>query len=231
MLASVVIVNLIRRGAPIFFAPWPFVADLRNGAITGGTGEAAILGAAMAQIGNHYGLPTSQGSCMTDAKVPDAQSGFEKASMGILAAQAGSNRVQSCAGTLAAIKTCAHEALIIDNDMLGIALRSIRGIEVSEETMAVETIRECALNPGHYLGHPSTLSRMETDFEYPKLSDRDTPDLWEERGGRDAYDLAKVKAADILANHFPNHIDPDLDARIRAKWDIRIPEERMRAVR
>ncbi|MCP5087704.1 MAG: trimethylamine methyltransferase [Rhodobacteraceae bacterium] len=223
MLASIVIANIINPGLPIFFAPWPFITDVRSGAIATGAGEAAILGAAYAQIGNYYDLPTSQGSCMTDSKIPDAQAGYEKGIAAALLAQAGSNRIQACSGTLASIKCCAHEALIIDNDMLGMALRTVRGLEVSDETLSVDVIRECALNPGHYLGHAQTLSLMESQFHYPLLADRRTPDLWEEAGSPTSYEQAADMARDILSRHFPNHFSAALDEDIRRKWPIHLP--------
>ena len=77
-LACVAIVNLIKPGCPVVFAAWPFITDLRTGSFTGGGGEQALIAAAAIQMGNFYGLPTSVGAGMTDAKLPDAQYGAGK---------------------------------------------------------------------------------------------------------------------------------------------------------
>ena len=65
--------DLIKPGHPVIFGPWPFVTDLRTGAFSGGGGEEAIMSAASAQLTNHYGLASSVGAGMTDAKSPDAR--------------------------------------------------------------------------------------------------------------------------------------------------------------
>ena len=77
-LACLAVVNLIRPGCPMTFAAWPFITDLRTGSFSGGGGEQALLAAAAVQMGKFYNLPNSVGAGMTDSKIPDAQSGFEK---------------------------------------------------------------------------------------------------------------------------------------------------------
>ena len=89
-LASLLLVDLIKPSHPVIFGPWPFVTDLRTGSFSGGGGEEALLGAASAQIANYYGLISSVGAGMTDSKLPDAQSGFEKEQMDY------SKRLQEC---------------------------------------------------------------------------------------------------------------------------------------
>ncbi|MCP5086865.1 MAG: trimethylamine methyltransferase, partial [Rhodobacteraceae bacterium] len=88
-LACLAIVNLINPGCAMTFAAWPFITDLRTGSFSGGSGEQALISAAAIQMGNFYDLPTSVGSGMTDAKIPDAQYGYEKSLTYALAAHAG----------------------------------------------------------------------------------------------------------------------------------------------
>ena len=220
MLASITIVKLINRDSAVFFAPWPFIADLRTGAFASGSGEGAVLGAAMAQMGKYYGLPTSQGACMTDSKIPDAQAGFEKATLAVLAAQAGTNRIKCAGGMLGSIKCCSFEAMVIDNDLLGLALRGIRGIEVTDETLSVEAIRDVVMGEGHYLGHPQTLAFMETEYAFPALSDRGSVEVWEEAGSPTLFERARVRSREILASHYPGHLDGAADVAIRAAFPI-----------
>ncbi len=165
---------------------------------------------------------------MADAKLPDAQAGYEKGISGVLLAQAGCNRIQACAGMLNSTKCCAHEALIIDNDMLGSVMRTVRGLEINEATLSVEVIRQSALNEGHYLGHKQTLSLMESHFLYPEVADRSPMDLWEDAGSPTIFDKAREKARTILDNHYPNYLGAALDEKIRAKWKIHLPPARMK---
>ena len=81
---------------------------------------------------------------------------------------------------------------------------------------------------GHFLGQPSTLARMRSDFVYPEVGDRRAPSAWEEDGGHDVRHRARERVRDILSSHYPDHLDPERDRRIRDAFDIRISREDMR---
>jgi len=226
-LACLVIVNMIQPGCPMSFAIWPFVSDLRTGSFSGGSGEEAVLSAAAVQMGRFYDLPVTVAACMTDSKIPDAQAGYEKGITAVLAGLAGANRVLESAGMLGSLMGCSFEALVIDNDMLGMAQRVVRGIEVTDETLSLEAIREVAVGPGHFLGHKDTLLCMETEFLYPNIADRTAPGVWEQAGSMDMFTRACERAEEILSGHFPSHLDATTDAAIRNKFPIRLPADRM----
>ncbi len=227
-LAGLILVNLARPGHPMIFGNWPFVSDLRSGSFTGGGGEEAVLNAASAQIAAFYGLPGGVAGGMADSKLPDNQAGYEKGLTTALAGLAGADIVFESAGMLASLLGCSVEALVIDDDMLGAVRRAVRGIEVSDETLSLEVIREVAQGPGHYLGHPQTLELMQSEYVYPKVADRSSPAAWEESGAQDARERARARAREILASHYPSYIEPKLDAELRARFPIRLGLEDMR---
>ena len=227
-LACLAVVNLVQPGCPMTFAAWPLVSDLRSGAFSGGSGEEALLSAAALQIGNWYGLPTSVGAGMSDAKVPDAQAGYEKGISTVMAGLAGGNRVVESAGMLGSLLGCSFESLVIDNDMLGMAMRAIRGIEVNDETLAVDVIKQVALDPGHYLGHPQTLALMESEYLYPQIGDRNAPGAWEAEGAKTLLETARERVEEMLSQHYPDHLDPATDAALRERFPIRLPAKDMR---
>ena len=148
-LASLLLIDLIKPGHPVIFGPWPFVTDLRTGAFSGGGGEEAIMSAASAQITNHYGLVSSVGAGMTDAKSPDAQAGYEKGISIVMAALAGCNNVSESSGMMASLMGCSYESLVIDNEMLGMVMRAVRGIEVNDDTLSYSEI-ETIQGEGHF---------------------------------------------------------------------------------
>ncbi|MDU8929954.1 trimethylamine methyltransferase family protein [Alisedimentitalea sp. MJ-SS2] len=225
-LACVAIVNLINPGCPVCFAAWPFITDLRTGSFTGGGGEQALIGAAAVQMGQFYGLPTSVGSGMTDSKLPDAQYGLEKALSFTLAAHAGANRLCEFGGMMGSLMGCSFESMVIDDEAGGMILRTLRGIEVSDETLGVDVIHQCAIDPGHFLGNPHTLTYMSTEYVYPQLMDRERTDTWENAGKTDLFQRAKIKSDGILTRHFPNYFG-DADAKVREEFDILMTPEEM----
>jgi trimethylamine--corrinoid protein Co-methyltransferase len=113
------------------------------------------------------------------------------------------------------------ESLIIDNDMLGQCMRCVRGIEVNEQTIGIDVMKDvCIDGPGHYLGHDQTIGLMQTEYVYPALGDRSSPKEWEELGKPNLVAEAVKRKQQILANFTPQHISPDLDARLRASYQI-----------
>jgi trimethylamine--corrinoid protein Co-methyltransferase len=227
-LGGVALVNLVKPGHPTIFSNWPFTSDLRTGAFSGGGSEEALLNAASAQIGNFYDLPTGVASSMTDSKVPDNQAGYEKGITSLLTGLSGANMIHESAGMQASLLGCCYEAMAIDSEMLGTVLRAIRGIEVTDETLSVEVIEDVVNGPGHYLGQPQTLSLMESEYIYPELGDRERPTTWEEAGSLDIRARARSRVEEVLSTHYPTYIDPAVDAKIRDKFDIKLPAEAMK---
>ncbi|MCY3637080.1 MAG: trimethylamine methyltransferase family protein [bacterium] len=221
-LAGLTAVNLVVPGHPCVLGMWPFVSDLRTGAMSGGSGEEAIINAAAAQVVNYLGLPSGVAAGMADSKLPDNQAGHEKANAITLAANAGANMINETAGMLASIMACSLEALVIDNDMLGSINRTVRGIEITPETLSTEVIADVVHGEGHFLGHSQTLSLMQTEYVYPQIGDRLSPDDWVDAGARLIEDVAHDYVTEVLNRPKPDHITPEADARIRESFPIHL---------
>ena len=229
VLAGLVLCHIIDPNCRGIFAAWPFVSDLRTGAMSGGSGEQALLSAACAQMANFYDLPNSVPAGMTDSKLPDAQSGGEKGYTISLAAQAGATMIHECAGMQGSLMGTTFEGYVLDNDLLGAILRTVKGIDVSEDALSFEVIRDTVMGAGHYLGHTQTFARMRSDYVYPEIADRRSIGEWEKAGSRDARELARDRTRTILAEHYPRHVSEAADAAIRSHYNIILPAERMRA--
>ncbi|MFU0504050.1 trimethylamine methyltransferase family protein [Pseudaminobacter sp. NGMCC 1.201702] len=229
VLAGLVYVNALKPGHPAIFGAWPFVSDLRTGAMSGGSAEQALLTAACAQMAQFYDLPGGSAAGMADSKLPDIQSGYEKGITNVMAGLAGLNLVYESAGMHASLLGFCLESLIIDNDMLGHCLRSVRGIEVTDASLSLDTISEVCLNgPGHYLGHEQTLRLMQTEYFYPAVGDRFSPKEWNEKGRPDMLQRAIAEKKRLLAESFPRHVSKSIDERLRAHFaNIALPRSRM----
>lgn len=228
-LAGLLLVDMVHPRHPVMIGPWAFISDLRTGSFTGGSGEEALVSAAAVQMINHYGLASSIGAGMTDSKLPDNQAGFEKGIAVTLAAHAGCNDVSESAGMLGSLMAASPEALVIDNDMLGAVLRTVRGIEINDETLSYDVIRDIVHGEGHYLRHPQTLRLMRDEYQYPELSDRSAPGDWEAGGSLDIRRRAAGRVRAILSTHYPEYIDPEIDRKIRDRFPIRLPRAAMTA--
>ena len=221
-LAGLVVVDGIAPASPCIYALMPFISDLRTGAMSGGSGEAAIANAAAAQLLAHVGLPSTVSAGMTDSKLADAQAGFEKGHTVSLAAHAGADMINLSVGMLGSIMVASPEAMVIDDDMCGAILRSVRGIDVSDATLNLSVTERVVTCEGHYLGEQETLERMKTDYVYPTLADRASVDDWIDAGSHSIWDRARARVAEIRSGPVPRHLSPEAEARIRAAYPIRL---------
>ena len=221
-LAGLMLVNLISPGYPMIFSNWPFVIDLRTGAFSGSGGEISLLNAASGQIANALGLPGGVAASMADAKAVDAQMGMEKALSSLSAGLAGSNMIYESAGMMASLLGASFEAFVMDNEMLSHVYRTIRGIEVNDDTLSFDAIATAISGDGHFLGGDDTISAMLRDYYYPEIADRNDPDVWEELGAQDAWSKAGEKARAMLEAHHPDYISSDQDQWIRDRFNIHL---------
>jgi trimethylamine--corrinoid protein Co-methyltransferase len=222
-LAALIMVNIFEPGYPMIFSNWPFVIDLRTGAFCGGGGEISILNAGAAQLANHIGMPSGVASSMSDAKAVDAQMGMEKALSALACGLSGANMVYESSGMMASLLGVSYEAFLLDNEMLSHVYRMIRGVEVTEETLAFEAMKNVITGEGHFIGETQTMEAMERDYYYPKLGDRLEPTTWAEAGAQDAWQRANNEVREILTRHQPNYIDAASDAKIRSSFNIKLP--------
>ncbi|MGR3718290.1 MAG: trimethylamine methyltransferase family protein [Thermohalobaculum sp.] len=225
-LAAVVYVNAMAPGCPAIFGTWPFVSDLRTGAMSGGSGEQGLLTAGCAQMHRFYGLPGGAPAGIADAKLPDMQAGWEQGISNVMAGMAGLNMIYESVGMHASLLGFCLESLILGDDMLGHCLRCVRGIEVTDDTLSLEVMRSVVLDgPGHYLGSDQTLGLMQTEYVYPSLGDRTTPKEWLEIGRPDLVKKAIAKKREILDGFFPQHLPYEIDKAVREKFNIHLSEK------
>ncbi len=219
-LAGVVYVNAMAPGHPAIFGTWPFVSDLRTGAMSGGSAEQALLTAGCAQMHRFYNLPGGAAAGISDAKLPDMQAGWEQGITNVLAGLSGLNMVYEFVGMHASLLGFCLESLVLGDDILGQVLRCVRGIDVTEDSTSIEAMKAvCLGGPGHYLGSDQTLKLMQTEYVYPTLGNRMSPKEWVEADRPMLLDRAIAKKNEILSKA-GMQVDPQLDAAIRADYNI-----------
>jgi trimethylamine--corrinoid protein Co-methyltransferase len=219
-LAGVVYVNAIAPGHTAVFGTWPFVSDLRTGAMSGGSAEQALLTAGCAQMHRFYDLPGGAAAGISDSKLPDMQAGWEQGITNVLAGLSGLNMVYEAVGMHASLLGFCLESLILGDDIIGQVLRTVRGIDVTEDSTSIEAMKAvCLEGPGHYLGSDQTLQLMQTEYVYPTLGNRMSPKEWNEADRPMLIDKAIERKNEILANAKIT-FDPAFDAAIREDYKI-----------
>jgi trimethylamine---corrinoid protein Co-methyltransferase len=217
--------DAIKPGHPCIHAFMPFVSDLRTGAMTGGSGEAAVISAAASQLLGHLDIPHAVSAGITEAKSADVQAGYEKSYTVTLSAHAGADMVQLSVGMLGSIMVASPEILVIDSDMCGAILRSVRGVEVQSAYLDLDIIEDVVSGDGHYLGEPQTLELMRSEYVYPDLGDRRTVDEWVAAGRPSLWDRAQERVAEILSAGRPDHLSNENEAAIRERFPIHLEKK------
>lgn len=222
-LAGITYVQLLRPGHPLLMGGMPLVSDLRTGGMIGGTAELALMNAASAQMTHFYGVPVYSSSALTDSKIPDVQAGFEKGLTTAVVALAGAQYNHHSAGMLESMLAVAYEQYVIDDDINGQAMRLVRGLEVTEESLSLDVIHDVCTGEGHYLGHPQTLALMNSEFHYPHTVDRGSRGDWEDAGQLDMRQRARQQARTTLKSYFPEIIPTAVDEQLRQTFNILLP--------
>jgi trimethylamine--corrinoid protein Co-methyltransferase len=212
-LSGIAIHQLANPGAPIVWGGSPAAFDMRTGAPPMGAIETMMIDMAYTQVGKSLGLPTHAYMGMSDAKIIDAQCGFESGIGTILAALAGVNMI-SGAGMLD-YETCfSLEKLVIDAEMIAMAKRLIAGIMPRGDTLALEVLREVG-HSANFLAHPHTRRWLREEIMVPSMViDRDARGEWAAKGGTTTEDRAHQRAQALLAEWEPKELAEEVVAEL-----------------
>jgi trimethylamine--corrinoid protein Co-methyltransferase len=188
-LGGITLVQCVNKGAPGICGSVGSIPDLRTMNHLGGPIERAMINAAVSQMAQHFEIPLYSTAGTSDSKIVDVQAAYESAASSLLVAMSGANYIHDIAGLMEEDLTVSYEKLVIDNEILGMCQRVLRGIEVNNETLAVDLMIE--KGPGDdYLAEEHTVRHMRDEFFQPRLANRNKRE--EIQASSDA--LAKAKA-------------------------------------
>jgi trimethylamine--corrinoid protein Co-methyltransferase len=210
VIAATALLQLAYPGAPVFYAAAQTASDLRTGAYTGGGPEDFLFGAATNVLSDFYNIPLSMGSFATGAKEPNWQAGIEGSLSTFMASIVMSDMLLGC-GFLHGSRIWSYAEMMMDCEIFSIIHKMMQGIEVNEETLALETIANVGPG-GHYLAQKHTRKHTR-DLFLPQFMDRRPYGEWETKKD-DARDWATAKARRILAEHQPEPLDPKISAEM-----------------
>jgi len=223
-LSGIVLSQIFQEGTPILYGPVPAAANMKNMAYLAGAPETGMMNAAAVQLAEHIGVPIYSDAGETDSKIPDTQAGIETAFNLLQVGLAGGNYVHHAAGMIESMLGVSYEKFVIDNDVIGMVTRAMRGIEVDEDSLALDVIKE--VGPGNdFLTQRHTIEKSRSEEIYrPAVLDRENRNRWQEEGTRDTRSRARNRARAILEDSKGNLIPEEVDTKIRERYKIFLPE-------
>lgn len=208
-LAGVMLAQLANRGTPTLFGSVSSITDLREMKYLAGAVEMGLLNAASSQMAQFYKLPFYATAGMSDSKVVDAQAGYESAITSTLVALAGGNFIHDAAGFLEFCMTASFDKLVLDNEIIGMVMRAVQGIEVNDKTIAYDELLKAGPG-GHFVSSRHTRRHMRKEQFIPGLADREVRETWNSAGALDTLGRATQRAREILDRPLENMLPRDV---------------------
>ena len=171
-LGGIALVQSVKKGAPGICGSVGSITNLQNMDHVGGAIERAMINAAVSQLAQYFEIPLYSTGGTSDAVELDIQAAWESAMSSLLVAMSGANYIHDIAGLMEADLTVSYDKLVMDNEILGMCQRVLRGIEVNDDTLAADLMIE--RGPGaHYLDADHTIEHMRNEFYSPLISSRE----------------------------------------------------------
>jgi len=204
---SVLLIQLKKAGAPVFFAANFGMFDMRQGLLSMASPEASLMHGALAQIARDFKLPSWGYAGATDSKCLDAQAGIESAFSILAQGLSGINLIHDV-GYMDMGMLCSAEMLVMGNEVAGMAKQFMKGIEITPETMACDVIDKVGPG-GNYLQEPHTMKHFKGCW-YPELFCRSSYGTWEAAGKKTMEDQCRAKVKKIIETHHPIELDDSI---------------------
>lgn len=212
-LSGCVINQTTREGAPFIMGGVFTIMDMTHMLFSYGSPEFDLLMAGLADLAHYMKLPMFGTAGCTDSCLPDEQAGIESALSNVMTALSGPN-LNHDVGFIEYGSTSSLEYLVINNDVIGMARRLVRGIEVNDETLALDVIDKVGPG-GSFLAEAHTKKHFKAETYYPSLIERQHYDKWVEGGKKTLFDKANERVKDILENYEPDPLPKDVQQKLQ----------------
>lgn len=211
LVSAAVVTQLAVPGAKVLHGGGPTAMYMDSGAYASNAPEAMMLRAIQGQMADYYGMPAWFGAGATTAKEPGLQSAYENA-LAMQTAYAAGADLTFGTGLLDGSRILALEQIVADDEVFGMVTRLLRGVEVSEETLATDLIVRMGFS-GDYLFERHT-RRHARGLWRPLLGESGSYDAWAAAGRRSTMDKARDRVAEILSAEpepFPEELGRELE--------------------
>ncbi len=185
--------------------------DMSSTQICYASPEFQLTKAAIAQLGQWYGIPTWGYAGCSDAKVVDEQAALEAMLSVLMAKLSGANLVHDV-GYIESGLTTSFEMIVLTDELVAMTDHLMQGIAVTDETLMLDEVHQVGPG-GHFLDTDQTLARFR-DFWYPGLLDRSRRPEWLASGGLTLGQRLSAKAKEIIQEHRPKPLEPEKKKKV-----------------
>ncbi len=221
VIAGVVLVQVIRPGTRVMVLDFAMPMNMSTGAPAFGNVAVCLHISAFNQVFRRYGIPTYNADGYPGSKRPDYQSAYEKSFRAIFTGLSGGSSRPLHGGVYGELSHHPLQA-VLDDDIAGMVGRYLEGIDITEETLAIDLINQVGPIPGHFLSRAHTRKWWRQEQYIPAASDKLTYPEWIVGGRKSCIDYARERMDEIIATHRPDGLsDAQEDALERILEDAR----------
>jgi len=211
-LSGVVVHQLKRKGARIIGGGGKSPMDMRTASYAYGGTEAYLLEAVQAELSSYYNIPFfGKGGC-SDSKILDGQFAIEATQGLFLDGLSGVNLIHDI-GYLESGLTSSCDSLVIGNEIIGLVKRFIKGVEINDESLALDVINEVGPG-GNFIITEHTLRLFKKEIWMPELLNRKNYESWNSDGRKSFADVVNEKTRWILEHHKPMQITKSITKKL-----------------
>ncbi len=199
VLAGLMLLQTVSQKSAPMYSGRLSMMDPRTGRSVWGNPEMALASAATVQIAHKYHMVADVYGVTTDAHDWDIQPGLERMLAALVPAMAGADDLSGMGGLWE--NASSLEMLVIDNEIYSDVFRTIKGIEVDEERLALDVIDR--VGPmGNFLAQAHTMKYLRAgDLRISNLFDKRTSEKANKEGLKQLQKVAKEVALKILKEH------------------------------
>nr|WP_298685814.1 trimethylamine methyltransferase family protein [uncultured Dongia sp.] len=213
-LALISLAQIVAPGAPVLYGGFTSNVDMRTGAPAFGTPEYAKAQLASGQLARRYNVPF-RSSNVTASNCVDVQAAYEGGMSLWSTIMGGVSLIEHAAGWLEGGLTASFEKLILDAEMLQLMRSFLDPLKVDEDNLAFSAMQEVGPG-GHFFGAQHTLSRFDSAFYEPMLSDWRNFENWSESGAKTGTERAHLIWKDLLRTYEEPALDPAVAEELEA---------------
>ena len=201
VLAGIVLLELLYPGTPTFYGACSTTMELTQGGINAGNPEDMQLQALNAQMARFYNIPSNIGTFASSAKTSDWECGVKNA-ISCMMSMLSKADMMCGGGLIGCAAVFALDQMVLDCENFDLAQRTLRGIKVDAETIALDVIDKVGPG-GQYIKEKHTIKHLREMWQ-PAILHAGSYSDWERKGKRDPIELAREKVKEILASHKPD---------------------------
>ncbi len=216
LMAAIVLAQLYKPGTKLLVSDFTLPMNMSTGSPDFNTVINSLHDLAFQQVFRKYQIPIHSGvSAFGSSKIIDYQSGSGRCRGEVISAL-GSKHLSDWHGAVFGELTYSPAMSVLDEDMVIFIKRFLEGVEVNDETLALDLINEVGPIPGHFLSKEHTRKWWQKEWIIPRCDDRDNYDVWIAKGKPTALENARSIAKELMATHKPVPLSSSQEAAIES---------------